>query len=46
MGQGDSKSRRSSCSFNPSLELERSAAKRYREDYEMTPFLQSTQAWK
>ena len=32
--------------FNPSLERERSAAKRYREDYEMTLFSQSTQAWK
>ena len=30
--------------FNPSLECERSVAKRHREDYEMTPFLQSTQA--
>ena len=46
MGQGDSKSRRSSCSFNPSPECERSAAKRYYQDYEITPFLQSTQAWK
>ena len=32
--------------FNPSPERERSAAKRYRDDYEMTPFSQSTQAWK
>ena len=46
MGQGDCKSRRSSCSFNPSPEHERSAAKRYHEDYDMTLFLQSTQAWK
>ena len=32
--------------FNPSLERERSAAKRYLEEYEMTPFLQSIQVWK
>ena len=32
--------------FNPSPKYERGAAKGYREDYERTPFLQSTQAWK
>ena len=35
--------------FNPQLELERnekSAAEQYRYEYVMTPFLQSTQAWK
>ena len=32
--------------FNPLPKYEKSAAKRYRDDYEMTPFSQSTQAWK
>ena len=32
--------------FNPLLERERSVVKRYHDDYEMTLFLQSTQAWK
>ena len=32
--------------FNPSSERERSVVKRYRDDYKMTPFSQSTQAWK
>ena len=32
--------------FNPLSEREVSAAKQYRDDYEMTSFLQSTQAWK
>lgn len=32
--------------FNNSPERERSVAKRYRDDYEMTLLLQSTQAWK
>ena len=32
--------------FNPSSERERSVVKRYHDDYEITPFSQSTQAWK
>ena len=32
--------------FNPSLEHGVSGAKRFRDDYEITPFSQSTQAWK
>ena len=32
--------------FNPSQEHGVSGIKRYRDDYEMTPFSQSTQAWK
>ena len=32
--------------FNLLLERGVSGAKRFRDDYEITPFLQSTQAWK
>ena len=32
--------------FNPSSKRERSVVKQYRNDYEMTPFSQSTQTWK
>ena len=32
--------------FNPSLKRGVNGAKRFRDDYEITPFSQSTQAWK
>ena len=32
--------------FNPSPEHDIGAANRYNDDYEMTPFLQSTQTWR
>ena len=32
--------------FNPLLERRVSGAKQFRDDYEITPFSQSTQAWK
>jgi hypothetical protein len=31
--------------FNPLLEHDINVANRYSDDYELTPFLQSTQAW-
>ena len=46
MGYKDSKTSGPHVPFNPSPERAMSGAKRYRDDYDMTSFSQSTQAWK